>query len=220
MDPLTVGLTLASIGGGILNNRANAREARRNREFQAQQSGSAAQRSVADFRAAGLNPALAYGTTASTPAGSTSTQQDAVTSGIASARDASQAKQAMELARREQDNRDRATAADVQLKGAQMDAAHQQASLTEQQKQAATRENMIGNAILPNTMQGRLAEILIQQHLADKSKSDATIRRFEIPEARNKAAIQNVLGTWGAALPFISGSAGAANSIVRMLTRR
>lgn len=77
----------ASLLGGILGNSASAKQAAKNRDFQERMSSTSHQREVADLRAAGLNPVLSGtgGTGASTPSGSTATQEDVVTPAIASA---------------------------------------------------------------------------------------------------------------------------------------
>lgn len=76
----------ASLLGGAMANSASAKAAEEQMAFQERLSSTSYQRAVADLRAAGLNPALAYTNGgASTPSGSSYTAQDIMTPAVNSA---------------------------------------------------------------------------------------------------------------------------------------
>lgn len=91
MDPVTAGLMGGSIAsnvyGNIATNSANKHESRTNRDFQERMSSTAYQRAKIDMEAAGLNPALMFGSgsAASTPSGDKATMENpgpGITAGI------------------------------------------------------------------------------------------------------------------------------------------
>lgn len=76
--------TMSFIGGERAN-KATAKEAQKQRDWQEYMSNTAHQREVTDLRAAGLNPILSAGGGASTPSGAMATMQDTITPAISTA---------------------------------------------------------------------------------------------------------------------------------------
>lgn len=111
--------TGADFAGGLFTNQANRQEAAKNRKFQERMSSTAAQRSVKDYLAAGLNPALAYDRPGSTPGGSVAQQDNPVSGAISSGMSARMAQGQLKLleAQTEKTGAEAASArADVALK--------------------------------------------------------------------------------------------------------
>jgi len=81
--PTVIGGALG-LAGGAVTNAANAREARKNRNFQERMSSTAHQREMRDLSAAGINPAVRGLGGASSPAGDRAEMEDVVGKGVSS----------------------------------------------------------------------------------------------------------------------------------------
>lgn len=95
----------AALAGGAAANSARASEAKKNREFQQENSNTAYQRAKLDMKRAGLNPILASKMGgASTPSGAMAQMQDIVTPAISSGIEAAKADEGISKTKQEVKN--------------------------------------------------------------------------------------------------------------------
>jgi hypothetical protein len=197
-----IALGALSAGGQLLTNKQNQKMADKQMQFQDQESSTAVQRSVKDYEAAGLNPALAYDRSASSPGGASAMMGDVVGSGISTAQQSKQLQMALQQ-----------NAADLQVKRSQENlntaAAHKAAADAGVSLQ--TNRNLVDQGKL---LQQQFDFNSVNQPFDQRTKAAiAALQEFQLAGAKNESDWQQMIGKTSAGLS----TAKTAAEILKML---
>jgi len=199
---------VGTIIGNERANQANAKEAERNRQFQASMSNTAAQRGASDYAAAGLNPALAYDKGASSPSGSTA-QFGSAFNGVGDA-----VSNGLKM-------REQRALLDAQLQNLRTNTAvagiEGQSKMLEQDQRV---EDIIARKL------GNQREFYMNNQLIKMQPEElraaiarAALLEAQIPGAQNQAEAERMLGKYGKLLPMVSGNVKSIKDMMFMFNK-
>lgn len=206
--PLVAGA--AGLAGQWLANRGNTKEAEKNRNFQEEMSNTAVKRSVDDYKSAGLNPALAYDRSASSPGGAQAQIGNIVEPAIRNAMGAMAQKQAMAIAANDMQVRNELAATQMGANRAANARDTAAADNTAIQTRQAIQMLHYNERLLPTRERREGAE-------ADDIWARARLNEYGIPAARNAATFENMFGKGG---PILNKAVLPALQALRLLRGR
>lgn len=207
--PLVTGL--ASVAGQLFQNKQNQNQAKNQMGFQERMSNTAVQRSVLDYARAGLNPALAYERTASSPGGAMAEMNNLIEPGIQQVKGTIQQRQAMRIADEMQRNQNMLMREQAGAAAATNSAQTALAEKTNAELQQIRLNYRFNEAMNP--------KLLLRQDLDNNATRVMTIlNELGVPAAANSAALERMMGKWSPALKK-AGDVLPAFNVLRLLKK-